>query len=282
MAVIPPEKSEKNMKSHETHWKKRMRWIILSLSISLISLCLTCTLYADDRPNVSDQMALQEAKVARESAESRAVALELELERLRKDYDELRSRYAELYLRGHATLDRMRELELQAANLVQNKGAGDARGTSQQALEALNLTLDRQLNVQRSLDDFEKFMSTLMDTLRPSDALRRELEQRISALHGAVEQSLKPLSIVARRGSSGGSPNSGATVVAIHADMQIVILDRGLLAGIRPGRKWHLALADGTVAARLQTVDCRQEFSAAVVLSGDLEQFSIGNVVLPE
>ncbi|MBR0458946.1 MAG: hypothetical protein IJJ26_06895 [Victivallales bacterium] len=269
------------MKKSPTHWNfGKIRIILLGL-IFRVTLCLCDTVLTENRPNIPESVALQEAQVARASAERRAVALELELEKLQKDYDALRSRYAELYIQSHATVDRLRTVELNAAHLIQKKSELDEKQVAQQALEALNLALSRQVQVYQALDEFEKYITTLLDVLQPSDAIRRETSERTAALKHAVEQSLKPLSVVARRGSE-RTQDQGATILQVHKELQIAILDKGLLSGIRPGQRWHLTGSDGKVVARLQTVDCRQEFSAAVILNGSLDQMGPGTILMPE
>ena len=272
---------KKKTKKRFDWWKIGRSGVILWSCSVLVSACLLGAESAGERPNVPDAVALQEAKVARESAERRAVALELELEKLKRDYDALRSQYADLYLKSHATVDRMRDLELAAANLLQKKDTTELDAATVQAFEALSLAFDRQAKALQALDDFEKFMSTMMDVLRPSDAMRHSLAERVAAVKTAVEQGLKPLSSVARRGSGGPAVGS-ASILEVHKDMQLVILDKGLLAGIRPGLRWHLADAEGKVTARLLTVDSRQEFSAAVLLNGSIEQLAVGGILLPQ
>lgn len=226
----------------------------------------------------AEALALDEAKVARESAEKRALELELELDRLRKDYDKLRSRYAELYLDSHAAVEKLRDMELRAAHLLQNKASAVSATGETEAMEALSITLGRQVAVKDALLEYEKYMSTLMDVLQPSAAVKSELESKVSDLKKAVEASLKPLSIVARRGS-GGLDAGTCGILALREELQLVIIDRGLLSGVRPGKRWHLTGAGGKVVARLQTVDSRPDISAAVLTDGGMDQLSVGGIL---
>ena len=165
------------------------------------------SLLAENVPVAStpgDTVALREAREARESAEKRILDLELELGKAKKELEKIRSRYADFYLESHAVVERMRQLELQASHLIRRKEDLDGDALAAQALEALNLAGRRQLEVEDAVQRFEQYLTSVLDVLQPSDALRRELSERTRALQRAVENSLKPLSIVARRGGGEG------------------------------------------------------------------------------
>jgi len=227
---------------------------------------------------VPEKILLEEARSARESAEKRVVALNEELERLRQDYAALRGSYAELFLKGSRQLERLKELELRAANLVQGHPASDAEKAMARAVETLSLLIERQVAVQDTLADFEKYLTTLMDVLRPSAALRSELTERTAALKEAVEKSLQPLAQYARGEQSASGPAS-CTVISVSKEKQLVFLDCGLAAAVRPGRRWCLCDEAGKVVARLVTVDCRGEYSAAVVVQGDGDRIGVGSLL---
>lgn len=235
-------------------------------------------LLAENAPVAStqgDAVALREAKEARELAEKRILDLELELGKAKKELEKIRSRYADFYLESHAVVDRMRQLELQASHLIRRKEDLDGDALAAQALEALNLAGRRQLEVEDAVHSFEQYLNSVLDVLQPSDALRRELSERIKALHRAVENSLKPLSIVARRGG-GGPGKQGCGVLAVNEELQLVVLDCGFLAGLKTGSVWRLMSGDSTVTARLRVVEVRPEISAAVVIQGDMASLTPG------
>jgi hypothetical protein len=76
-------------------------------------------------------------KVAREAAERRAIQLEAEVSRLKKDLDRIRSSYANLYLESHSSIERLRRMELRAAQMLRQKEGGELEKVSEEALEAL-------------------------------------------------------------------------------------------------------------------------------------------------
>lgn len=213
--------------------------------------------------------------MAGKEAEQRIVELELELSRVREELGRQRAQYAAFYERSHAVLEQMRELELRSAHLLQRKDGEDAAALANQALSALRELGVRQLEVEQSLRDFERYIGTMLDVMQPSDAMRREVSERISALRGVVERSLNPLSIVAGRGG-GKSGMTGCGVLAVHDELQLVILDRGFLSGVRTGSEWWQA-RDGKVTMKLRVVDARPEISAAVLVQGSLAEVAIGS-----
>lgn len=213
--------------------------------------------------------------IAGKEAEQRIVELELELSRVREELSRQRAQYAAFYERSHAVLERMRELELRSAHLLQRKDGEDTVALANQALSALRELGVRQLEVEQSLGDFERYIETMLDVMQPSDAVRREVSERISALRGVVERSLNPLSLVAGRGG-GKSGMTGCGVLAVHDELQLVILDRGFLSGVRIGSEWWQA-RDGKVTMKLRVVDARPEISAAVLVQGSLAEIAIGS-----
>lgn len=254
----------------------KMRGIVFFLCF------LTLVSFAEETTaDVPEKILLEEARAARESAEKRVVALNEELAKLRQDYATLRTSYAELFLRSSKQLERLKELELRAANLVQDHPATDAEKAMTRAVETLSLVLARQVVVQDVLADYEKYLATLMDVLRPSAALRSELTERTAALKEAVEKSLQPLAQYARGEQSASGPTS-CTVLSVSKEKELVFLDCGLAAGVRPGRRWCLCDETGKAVVRLVTVDCRGEFSAAVPVQGDKERIGVGSLLTIE
>jgi hypothetical protein len=207
--------------------------------------------------------------------EQRIVELELELARVRKELGQQRAQYAAFYERSHAVLEQMRELELHSAHLLQRKDGEDTAALASQALSALGELGARQLEVEQSLGEFERYLETMLDVMQPSDAVRREVSERVSALRGVVERSLNPLSIVAGRGS-GKSGMSGCAVLAVDDELQLVILDGGFLNGVRAGSQWWQARG-AKVILKLRVVDARPEISAAVLLQGTLAEVAVGS-----
>lgn len=269
------------MKLTTVNWTNASCTIILFALVFLVYECQAQVKEPAKPEKTVESLDLREAKEARESAEKRVLELELELEKLRKDYDALRSRYAGLYLESHDVIDKMKNLEISAANLLRNKNASSSGSLENEAMEAMSLSVSRQIAALDELKHFEKYISSLMDVLQPSTALKSELDKRVSDLKKSVELALKPLSTVARRGS-GGTGKSNCDVIAVSVEMQLVILNRGFLSGVRPGKRWHLNGPDGKIAATLVTVDSRPEISAAVLLEGDIEALNPGSSLLPD
>ena len=287
-------KLEKNRKKWPNSWTKCYIMAILFLTFSG-NLCLGQASDLKVRPPDSDvksgeSLELREAKVARESAENRVLELELEKKRLSADYAKLRSQYADLYIKTYKAINRLRELELSAANLIQSgestsKTAQSRNSkdrideTGHEVLEALELVLAKQVELQDALREFSACFAATMDILQPSEAIKAELDKRLEKLKTAVENSAKPLTISAKR--DGGALRS-CNVLSIDEEHGIVFIDKGTLAGMQLGRKLKLPGRDGTPEARLVVVDARAEISAAVMLEGELAMLRPGNILQPE
>ena len=230
-----------------------------------------------------ESLELREAKVARESAENRVLELELEKKRLSADYARLRSQYADLYIKTYKAINRLRELELSAANLIQS-GDGTPKtaqsgnptdsidGTGLEVLEALELILAKQVELQDALREFTSCLSATMDILQPSEAIKAELDKRL-------EKSARPLTISGKK--DGGALRS-CNILSIDEEHGLVLIDKGTMAGMQTGRKLKLPGRDGTPEARLVVVDARAEISAAVMLEGELSLLRPGNILQPE
>ena len=186
---------------------------MLKIQATLCVLLVLSPLFSSGEPQAP--VVLEEMKVAREAAERRAIQLEAEVSRLKKDLDRIRSSYANLYLESHSSIERLRRMELRAAQMLRQKEGGELEKVSEEALEALEIAGKSQLAVERSLSEFEQALATILDVLRPSDAMRRQLTSRLQALRGAVEESLKPMSVVAGRGV-GETTGQGCGVVAVN------------------------------------------------------------------
>ena len=237
-----------------------------------------------------ESLELREAKVARESAENRVLELELEKKRLSADYTRLRSQYAELYIKTYKAINRLRELEISAANLIQS-GDGTPKtaqsgnptdsidGTGLEVLEALELILAKQVELQDALREFTSCLSATMDILQPSEAIKAELDKRLEKLKTAVENSARPLTISGKK--DGGALRS-CNILSIDEEHGLVLIDKGTMAGMQTGRKLKLPGRDGTPEARLVVVDARAEISAAVMLEGELSLLRPGNILQPE
>ena len=246
------------------------------------TLCILCALVTFLASECISQvgtkdLAVKEAQEARESAERRSLELELELRKMRGELDALRSRYAALYVESHQVLRNLREMEANAARLIQKKQSEDSGKA--EVLEALDLMVRRQLEVRQTLLDFEKCLSSLLEVLQPSEAVKSELEQRLAELKKSVEKSLEtvPQVIFPEKGGNGT-----AQVLSVNRKDEMVILDKGTLNGVRPGKVWCLLNKEGVVAAKVRTVACRQNFCAAVLLEGGMNLFNEGMVLSPE
>lgn len=254
----------------------RKHWTIPYLQIIVCFLIPSISMWCAP----TEEIALQEMRIARQALERETASLKQELVRVNAELDRVRTLYAETIIRQRAEAEQLRKLELQAASLVQ-VGSGDSvAGTMTEAMQVLVLLRTRLLKVESELTCFEKSMAAAMDVMQPSDAMRHDVEDRVVSLRRVVESSLKPLSLVAGRGS-GDAILTGCTVLSADLQTQTVILDKGFLDGCRSGMVF-IHRREGTVTARLKVVEVRPDISAAVVVVGRFVAVTPGTLFAPE
>ena len=267
---------KKDDKKFPTCWKfLRYGYIVTLVFILSTEVCTS------DESGGAATVALREAREAREAAERRAVQLELELEQTKKTLARTRSRYADLYLRSHGLLRSLRQTELQVSNLWHNKDDTSMGGLTTRLLEAMEAAGGRQLKVVAKLDEFEASLRNVLDVLRPSEAMRREVEGRLRELRGVIELSLGPLSAASGARAGVSDLRRGCRVVATDAGLDVLLLEGGSLQGMAPESRWHLTVGD-RVVAKAVVIDVRLELSAAVLVEGTLTDVPVGSVLLPD
>jgi Skp family chaperone for outer membrane proteins len=250
-------------------WQNRIAFAILCAS------CLSATAVAAEstaeNAPAANSVALQEAVVARQAAETRAAELETKLAQTRSELEALRTRYADLYLESQERVRKLRDLDLSAAHLLVEKQDLESGRLESELLSALSQSRKAQTELLVTVREFQQVLTSVLDVLQPSDALRREVMDRFAALANAAERSLKPLSIVAGRGKRDFERRS-CRVLAVNDDLQIVVLDSGFAAGIRRGEQ----------IALLRVIEVRPEISAAIVTHGRFNSVGPGGTVTPE
>jgi hypothetical protein len=220
---------------------------------------------------------MQELRLAREAADRRCAEQEVALAKARQELEQLRSRYAELYLRSQERNRQMEALELQAAHLLVDRQALAGGDPAAVALHALDNVRQAQVELVGLVRAFQVYLSSALEVLEPSDVMRREITTRVAELVAGAERAFKPLSTVAGRGSRDLVARS-CRVLAVNDDLQVVVFDSGQDAGIRRGTCWNV-VKDGIVKAQLLVIEVRADISAAVVTAGRLGDSGPGTVV---
>ena len=260
------------------------RWVFATL-LALVSCRGVCfsqqTVSHFDAKAADESVELIEARTARASAEQRIRDLELEIERLRRENQSLKSKYAGLYVKTYDLLERLRRMELAGANLIHSGSASGTGMNRDDALEALDLTIGRMTRLQEACADYRKYVSSLAGILQASDAAKSELARHGESMQKALDAVARPLVMASKRNVRMERDRLGASVVSVDEELGLVVLDRGSLSGVRSGRMWFLSGANGVILAKLQTVECRAEFCAAVVVEGELSRIRPGAVVAP-
>ena len=253
-------------------------WLIVSAILWTSCFCVRPSTAAEPAAATTvEPVQVQELRLARETAERRCAEQELALAKARQELEQLRSRYAELYLHSQERNRQMEALELQAAHLLVDRQALAGGDPAAAALHALDDVRQAQVELVNLVRAFQVYLNSVLDVLEPSDAMRREITTRAAELVAGAERAFKPLSTVAGRGSRDLVVRS-CRVLAVNDDLQVVVLDSGQDAGIRRGTHWKV-LKDGTVKAQLLVIEVRADISAAVVTTGRLGDSGPGTVV---
>jgi chromosome segregation ATPase len=214
---------------------------------------------------------------ARAAAERRCTELDAALAKAQKELEQLRSRYADLYLQSQERNRQLEALELQAAHLLVDRQALAGGDPAADALHALEDVRQAQVSLVNQVRAFQTYLSSALDVLAPSETMRREITTRCAELVASAERAFKPLSTVAGRGRRDLVARS-CRVLTVNDDLQVVVLDSGQDAGIRRGTQWKV-VKDGTVKARLLIIEVRADISAAVLTEGRLSDLGPGTAV---
>jgi hypothetical protein len=256
------------------------RWTRVTVLAIVFALCVCAppsTAAEGPAPAAAEPVQVQELRLAREAAEKRCAELDAALAKAQQELEQLRSRYAELYLRSQERNRQLEALELQAAHLLVDRQALAGGDPAAGALHALDDVRQAQVELLNLARAFQVYLGSVLEVLEPSEALRREITTRAAELVASAERAFKPLSKVAGRGSRDLGARS-CRVLAVNDDLQVVVFDSGEDAGIRRGTHWKV-VKDGTVKAELLIIEVRADISAAVVTSGRLGDSGPGTVV---
>lgn len=258
--VVKKNGRQKMKKNNQMHWQKRKTGFILLFLFFAGSFC-----FGAESGDTGD-LELQEARVARLALEREKMQLTQELKASRQELDQIRSLYADTLIRQNQTLEKLKNLELAAAHLLQNSSNPTADKQFAEVIETLASVKRRVLEVEQEFAEFEKSMAAALDGMQPSDAMRREVESRIMSLRRVIESSLNPLSLVAGRGN-GDSVEPGCLILSVDQETQSIILNKGFQQGLRNGMIFQLERA-GKIIVEVKVIECRTESSAAIVVNG--------------
>ncbi|NMA20078.1 MAG: hypothetical protein GX927_05820 [Lentisphaerae bacterium] len=247
-------------KKHQVHWQKQKVGFILSVLFFAGSICFGAE-SGDAR-----ELELQEARVARAALEREKIQLTQELAAARQELDQIRSLYADTLIRQSQTLEKLKNLELAAAHLLQSSTNPNTEKQFAEVIDTLASVKRRILDVEQEFAEFEKSMAAALDGMQPSGAMRREVESRIMSLRRVIESSLNPLSLVAGRGS-GDSVEPGCQILSVDKKTQSIILNKGFQQGLRSGMIFCLERA-GKIIVEVKVIECRTESSAAIIVNG--------------
>ncbi len=222
-------------------------------------------------------MELQRAQAVRHATQERVIELSAALRRTEQELEQLRRRYANLYLESRRQQQQFERVELRISSLLSDYETSPSERALSRVLEALQGLRKTQLELDDDVRRFGSYLNSVLDILEPSDVLRREVTARFADLTAAVENTTRPPPLVARRGG-GESGRLECRVLTVKDDLQIVVLNHGQLDGVRLGTHWHV-VRDNENAARLRVIEVRPTISAAMVVEGRLRKIEPGALV---
>ena len=257
--------------------KWRRRWTDPFSAIMVCVLCFDVLSGAAETGTAEPTDAnakLRETEMARTAAEQQCAELSLALVRTERELERQRAKSAELLLKCKGLQDELDGLQGRVAPLLLE----ESKGSSGEAMAAVLAGLEeRQAEARRlttAVRDFGKYLPPILETLPVSEALRREIQGRVTELARACDrlEALPPL--VARRGGSEGAPTD-CRVLSVNLDLGVVALDAGASAGMRAGTVWQV-LDREKPAARIRIIEVRPGISAAQVLEGSVTRLAPG------
>jgi hypothetical protein len=244
---------------------------ILSFPIFVIPFLGLSPAVADEEKEQALFLQLREERKMRDEAESRIRGAEEARKRTELQLDELRASFAELFLENQRLRRDNESLRLQAGQLVVNeKSVGSAE------VEELDRRLQQlqrnRRQVEQQLRELEVQLQTLMELGDGSDALRKLVNNRFAGVYDTLDQMAKTAD-----GPPAGNaaPVREAAVLEVHADLQLVILDKGAEHGIDAGSRWQIK-GQRDRPLSVQVVSVRQRICAATMLSGNVAEAGPG------
>lgn len=271
MSDFPTIMMPKLQKRQGTGWKNRLLFVIVW------ALCFVWhgsgaqnaaeSADAADRNSSADE---ERNALLRENAELKAALAQRQTE-----LEQLRGRFAELYIQSSRQAEQLTELQLHAAALLDGpRDRGERRVVADALAYAEDIRQARRKLIEQ-LRDFAQYLEAMLDVLQPSSGLRREMTQRFASILRVADRLEQAPSLVAGRdGVNVAAPRAGR-VLAVNDELQIVVLDVGLADGIRSGTVWEIGDA-GQVLAELRIIISRNAVSAAVPIHGRLERIAPG------
>jgi len=243
--------------------------IIMPLPLVLLALSLFCSALAIAQPATAsaDNLAerLQEAQEMRAAFEEENRQLRTMLAEKDSEIDKLRSRYADLIINTQLLISRLQELELRSAHLLNGGKPAPSASDLNGSAEALAATKRKLLELENLAGQLENQLNTALDILNPSSVMRDSLLKQLVSLKKTVQDSLL---LLAGQHDNQRTPN--CTILSIDQETRIAILDKGYLAGLRPGSTLSLFRED-TVVTTVKIIESKAEASAAVLESGTWE-----------
>ena len=222
---------------------------------------------------------LKEACLAREAAQQRLAETSASLREKEKQLELLRRRYADLYVEARSQQEELEYLELRVSGLLTDRDDVASGRELSRVLRALEDMRDRQETVSGKLREFRIYLDSCFEVLQPTADIRREVAEHVASLEKAAALPVRPLSLVAGRGS-GDLDRLECRVLAVEDDLQVVVLDRGSVEGIRLGTDWQY-VHQGKVRAGLRVVEVRAFISAAIVTDGKVAAVGPGALLVP-
>lgn len=229
-----------------------------------------------------DEAQLQQLREAEEvNAALRAEKCQLEkrLEALETELLALRSEYTALMLAQEETLTRNAAFSLAAGHLLRQNAEEELQSESVTLLETLGLVRRRAVKLQGRFRELRNAAENALAVSRSSGAVSQTVAESLAAVAEALDQCLEPLALVSE--VEGSAAVNEATVLLVDSAAQIVILDCGVLNGVRNDHRFALR-RDGKAVAVLAVVECRLLKSAACLVEGDFGSLVPGAMLVRE
>lgn len=222
---------------------------------------------------------LQEAVVARNVAEQRCAELKVSLTQARKDLEALRARYAELLVASGKREAETEQLRLEIVKTLYGANGRQPDDLTVKAVRALRDSHTANAALHRGVRAFAEYLPGVVEALEPSAVIRREIGEKLDQLVKLTSQAERLPSSVAGRGGEENRSRRESRVLAVSDEYQTVILDVGILDGVRLGMLWSVYDRDQHPTHLLRVVELRNTISAAMIIKGNLDSVAPGTLV---
>ena len=262
--------------------KKKLsdRWQRVAGNAILWALCFRIHVIAAEPEAQAQELhaTLEESRILLEELRNEKQLLEVALERTRDELHRSQVKYAALAEQSRVQAIELAQLRMCAAHILYDPSFTSRDRIAAHLAEWAQYMQRQNAAVLIRLNEFDEFLAAVLDVLNPSDVLRREISGRFQSILETAKRSERLSPEVAGRGDAKGRLRREARILAVNDTLNLVVIDAGVLDGVRSGSRWRIFHRNKTLGL-IQVVLPRAAISAAIPLDGKIERWTPGLTV---